>query len=213
MADTLFPMAELAARWGVTSNTVSRRLSYLGIKPIRQGNFRFITADELELAEQLQQHVLSGKPMEAFPRPDSDAVAMTRQRPKDASHDQSQLVAIAAAVAAQLAPAPDPLRRAKALAEAADNGLVLASDELVALGVKGVEGFADGDLAFGYCFHRHNQRNRVLWTVERAIAQRPANTSSLPSARPIGFAGVMEDAPAALDASFRVMSSVVLPRL
>lgn len=192
MPDTLFPMAELAARWGVTSNTVSRRLSYLGIKPIRQGNFRFITAEELELAEQLQQHVLSGKPMEAFPRPEGEAVAMTRQRPKDSSHDESQLVAIAAAMAAQLAPAPDPMRRAKALAEAADHALVLTSDELVALGVKGVEGFADGDLAFGYCFHKHNQRNRVLWTVERAIAAKPvadapASLSPAKADKRVGF--------------------------
>jgi hypothetical protein len=64
--NTYMPMADLAARWGITANTVSRRLSFLGIKPIRQGNYRFITAEQLALGDELQQHVLSGKPMEWF---------------------------------------------------------------------------------------------------------------------------------------------------
>lgn len=63
---SLAAMADLAGRWGVTANTVSRRLSFLGIKPIRQGNYRFITADQLALGDELQQHVLSGKPMDWF---------------------------------------------------------------------------------------------------------------------------------------------------
>lgn len=52
-AEPLVPMADLAGRWGITSNTVSRRLSFLGIKPIRQGNFRFITPEQLELASEV----------------------------------------------------------------------------------------------------------------------------------------------------------------
>jgi len=151
--------------------------------------------------------------MEAFPRPEGDAVAITRQRPKDSSHDQS-LVAIATAMATQLAPAPDPLRRARALAEAADNGLVLDNSELKALGVSGVAGAKTDQEAHGYRFVRHQPRGEktaVMWTVERAIAQRPSASSST-TVRPIGFAGAM-DAPAAIDASFRVVGSVVLPRL
>jgi len=86
---------------------------------------------------------------------------------------------------------------------------VLTTDELAALGVKGVDGFADGDLAYGYCFHKHNQRNRVLWTVARVIAK-PATASSLipltPS-RPVGFAG-------AIEASYRTVSShIALPMI
>jgi hypothetical protein len=75
------------------------------------------------------------------------------------------------------------------LAEAADNGLVLTSDELAALGVRGIDGFADGDLAFGFAFHKHQQRNRVLWTVERAIGK-PAvsgGVTALTAARTVGY--------------------------
>ena len=52
------------------------------------------------------------------------------------------------------------------LADAADQGLVLTSDALTALGVKGINGFADGDEAFGDRFRKHSQHNRTLWTVE-----------------------------------------------
>jgi hypothetical protein len=60
-ANNLFPMADLAIRWGITSNTVSRRIAYLGIKPQRQGNFRYITNEQLAAGDELQSRVLSGK--------------------------------------------------------------------------------------------------------------------------------------------------------
>ena len=62
----LVPMTDLAGRWGVTPNTVSRRLSFLGIKPIRRGNFRFLTPEQLDLAEALHRHISIGKPMDEF---------------------------------------------------------------------------------------------------------------------------------------------------
>ena len=55
--DTLIPMAELASRWGITANTVSRRLAFLGIKPERQGNLSYITAEQLALGDDLQREV------------------------------------------------------------------------------------------------------------------------------------------------------------
>jgi hypothetical protein len=64
--DSLTSMADLSGRWGVTPNTVSRRLAFLGIKPIRQGNFRFLTPEQLELAEALHRHISTGKPMDEF---------------------------------------------------------------------------------------------------------------------------------------------------
>ena len=80
----------------------------------------------------------------------------------------------------------DPMRRAKGLAQAADAGLVLSSDELVALGVKGVESFVDGDHAYGYCFRRHRQRNRTLWIVERSLIHRTLPLAKILS-RQVGF--------------------------
>lgn len=175
--EALIPMADLAGEWGISPNSVSRRLSFLGIKPTRQGNYRYLTPEQKALGDQLQDHILSGKPMEAFPRPDGEASALVARRVAPQVAGQ---VEIAEALAAALQPAPDPLRRAKGLAEAADHGLVLTTDELVALGVKGAEGFADGDEAYGYRFGKHRQRNRTLWTVERTIG-----TSSVMASKPV----------------------------
>jgi hypothetical protein len=182
-ADTeaLIPMAELSDRWAVTPNTVSRRLAFLGIKPIRQGNFRFITADQAQQAQDLHEHILSGKPQDTFPGLPTGQV--TRQvksnsqvvRQVPSPEDTAALVSVIASVMGQQPVASsDPLKRAKGLADAADHALVLTTDELTALGVKGIDGFADGDEAFGYRFGKHRQRNRTLWTVERSIAVKAA---------------------------------------
>jgi hypothetical protein len=66
MNGDFIPMASLATRWGITANTVSRRLAFLGIKPERQGNLRYITAEQLAQGDALQRHIVRGKPMELF---------------------------------------------------------------------------------------------------------------------------------------------------
>ena len=91
------------------------------------------------------------------------------------------------------------MQRAKGLAEAADHQLVLITDELIALGVKGVDGFADGDEAYGYRFSKHRQRNRTLWTVERSIGVKTlkqlnqAIDHRIESGRQVGFAAHLTD--------------------
>ena len=191
-AEALIPMAELSGRWAITPNTVSRRLAFLGIKPIRQGNYRFLTPEQVEQAQKLHDHILSGKSQDTFPRPDGDSSQVVRHVAP--SGQVAAQVEIAAAMAAALQPAPDPLRRARGLAEAADHQLVLTTDELVALGVRGVDGFADGDEAFGYRFSKHRQRNRTLWTVERCIGFKTlkqldqAVDQKVDAGRQVGFA-------------------------
>lgn len=210
-------MADLAGRWGITANTVSRRLSFLGIKPIRQGNYRFLTAEQLALAEQLQQHILSGKPMEAFARPDQPEGGLVARRveaPAQVAGQVEQLAALVAAIgAAQPTPAVDPLQRARALAEAADQGLVLDNAELKALGVRGVAGAQEDQEAHGYRFRRHQPKGEgtgVLWTVERVLGQRVEPTATSPAtSRSVGF---LADAPVAARQMINV-SAVSLPVL
>jgi len=132
--EAMTPMADLAARWGVNANTVSRRIKFLGIKPIRKGNFRYLDPEQMELAEQLQAHILAGKAIDDFPRPDGEATAMarssqvTRLVPDDAL--LRQMSAAFAASQQQALPVPSPLKQAQDLKRAADEGLPLTQPEM-----------------------------------------------------------------------------------
>jgi len=60
------PVSKLSQRWGVGSNTVSRRLAFLFIKPARRGNFRYISEEELVLGDKLDEHLKQGGSMDTF---------------------------------------------------------------------------------------------------------------------------------------------------
>ncbi len=211
------PLRDAEARWGISRNTLKSRATALGVELIRVSSTdtRWPAA-YVDLGDQLHQHLQAGGTLKDFPGAKPVSAGSDAGNSK-ALAKVADAELIATAVAAVLAThthslpatAADPLARAKGLAEAADEGLVLTTDELVALGVKGIDGFADGDLAYGYCFHKHNQRNRVLWTVERVIAK-PAsggNLTPLAASRPVGFAG-------AIEASYRTISAhVELPMI
>jgi hypothetical protein len=173
------PIRELEARWGITRNALKSRAAALGVELVRVSSTdtRWPGAF-VDLADDLHEHLQRGGTLKDFPGSkasvtgSSGAISATKKASGAAAEDLA--LALAKAMGNTLSlPTADPLRRAKALAEAADNALVLTSDELSAIGVRGVDGFADGDLAYGYAFSKHQQRNRVLWTVERVIGKKP----------------------------------------
>ena len=185
------PIRELEAKWGISRNALKSRAAALGVELIRVSSTdtRWPAA-YIDLGDQLHEHLQAGGTLKDFPGSKAavtgSSTASTASKAITKAADAETLAAVIATVMAKTTsslPAPDPMRRAKALAEAADAGLVLTTDELVALGVKGVDGFSDGDLAYGYCFHKHNQRNRVLWTVERVIMQKPS-ADAIPALAP-----------------------------
>ena len=196
--DTLTPMAELASRWGITANTVSRRLAFLGIKPERQGNLRYITAEQLALGDDLQSHIVSGKPMELFPRADQPEGGLVTRRVSGSglvTGQVEQMAAMAAAMAAAMPVAPvDPLRRAKALAEAAELGVALSSMELAeVLGMSPatVSSWADGHQPRpGFKLLRCKQKpgGAVWWVVQRDGATASIRAiAGAASGRSVGF--------------------------
>jgi hypothetical protein len=174
-----------------------------------------VTAEQLAQGDELQQHVLSGKPMEAFPRadqPEGGLVARRVAAPAQVAGQVDQLTALVAALSQVQQPAAvDPLQRARALADAADNALVLDNAELKALGVRGVAGASTDQEAHGYRFRRHQPKGEgtaVLWTVERVIGQRPAGGGTSPAtSRSVGF---LADPPVAARQTINV-SAVALP--
>jgi hypothetical protein len=191
--DTLTPMAELATRWGITANTVSRRLAFLGIKPERQGNLRYITAEQLAQGDALQGHIVSGKPMELFPRADQSEGGLVARRVSGnglVAGQVDQMAVLAAAVAAAMPTAPvDPLRRAKALAEAAELGVPLSSLELAeVLGMSPatVSSWPDGHSPRpGFTLRREKAGAAVWWMVERQGA--PISNVRAIGGRTVGF--------------------------
>lgn len=204
-------MADLAARWGVTSNTVSRRLAFLQIKPIRQGNYRYLTAEQLELANALHDHILSGQPMETFPRSgSSEGTAIVRRQ--TAKPEQSDTMALVAAMAAKLNPPSDPLQQARQLKEAADLAIWLSNAEMAE-----VIGMAESTLRDkgtdysprpGFRLERKqdSRGGSIWWRAVREGAPLSAVTSPATS-RPVGFAG-------AIEARCQIISSTIeLPRL
>ena len=213
-AETLTPMADLGPRWGVTANTVSRRLAFLGIKPTRQGNFRYLTAEQLNLAEELNAHILSGKPQESFSRPDQPEGGLVARRAPQVAQVTGlvagdQVAALAAALE-RLNPPVDPLRLARALAEAADLGVPLSNQELA--GVTGfsagtVSGWKDGHSPRpGFNLRRQKAGAAVWWTVERATSSqaRALPSTSHGTSRQVGFGSIV-------DASYRVIEGPSLP--
>jgi hypothetical protein len=172
------PIRELEARWGITRNALKSRAAALGVELVRVSSTdtRWPGAF-VDLGHDLHEHLQRGGTLKDFPGSkasltgSSGAISATKKASGAAAEDLA--LALAKAMGNTLSlPTADPLRRAKALAEAADNALVLTSDELASIGVKGIEGFVDGDLAFGYSFSKHQQRNRILWTVERVIGKK-----------------------------------------
>ena len=167
-------MAELADRWAITANTVSRRLAFLGIKPIRQGNYRFLTPEQLEQAQALHDHILSGKPQDTFPVAQSGQVTRQVNGGSQVTRQVAGLEQLAALIAqqsaAQQAPS-DPLKVARALVEAADLGVALNTRELAdALGFspETVGSWKDGHSPRpGFTLHRQKVGNAVWWTVTR----------------------------------------------
>ena len=166
--EAMVPMAGLAAEWAVNANTVSRRLKHLGIKPERQGNLRFITAEQKAQGDQLQDHITKGGTLDSFPMPEGSR-AIQRRKPAPVAGQVVDLMA----VMAQLQPRTN---RAEYLAKAAQGDWIMTTTDLVEQGVRGVRGWKDGHQAYGYRFHRHNPSGReVLWTVSRALMVLPSS--------------------------------------
>lgn len=182
-------MAELSVRWAVTPNTVSRRLAFLGIKPLRQGNHRYITQEQLEQAESLHEHILSGKPMDAFPVPDGESRLVARRvaAPSQVMGQVAGLEQLAALIAqrsAEQQPPSDPLKVARGLVDAASLGVAISNRELAELlgfSPETVSSWKDGHSPRpGFRLRRQKAGTVVWWTVERDGALAPVQ--ALPAA-------------------------------
>lgn len=117
-----------------------------------------------------------------------------------------------AALAAALQPPADPLRRAKALVDAAELGVALSTAEMadvLGMAVGTVRGLPDGHQPRpGFTLRRHKAGNAVWWMVER-----PGHSQTVPAvtgaagSRSVGF---LAEPPVAARQTINV-SAVALP--
>ena len=63
-----FPVSQLQSRFSLGKQAVYNRLDALDIKPFKEGNRSYITADQLQLLDQLHEHINQGGTMAEFPK-------------------------------------------------------------------------------------------------------------------------------------------------
>ena len=189
-------IADLERRWGISRNALKARAKALGIELQRKGpTLTTWPGDRVADGDRLDAHCKEGGSLASFP----GAVSVTPQASSDSSQlavtpqgvtDGSQLAVLAAAVAAAMPTAPiDPLRRAKALAEAAELGVALSSLELAdVLGMSPatVSSWPDGHSPRpGFTLRREKAGAAVWWMVERQGA--PISNVRAIGGRTVGF--------------------------
>jgi len=191
-------IAELERRWGISRNALKARAKALGIDLQRKGpTLTTWPGDRVSDGDRLDEHCRAKGSLASFP----GAVSVTPQAGSDSSQlavtpavsDGSQLAVLAAAVVAAMPAAPvDPLRRAKAIAEAAELKVALSSPELAeVLGMSPatVSSWADGHSPRpGFTLRREKAGAAVWWTVERQ-SDTVSNVHSFASSRPNSLGG------------------------
>ena len=192
-------IAELERRWEISRNALKARAKALGIELQRKGpTLTTWPGDRVADGDRLDVHCKANGSLASFP----GAVSVTPQASSDSSQlavtpqgvsDGSQLAVLAAAVVAAMPAAPvDPLRRAKALAEAAELKVALSSPELAeVLGMSPatISGWMDGHSPRpGFSLRREKVGNAVWWTVERQ-SDTASNVHSFASSRPNSLGG------------------------
>jgi len=191
-------IAELERRWGISRNALKARAKALGIDLQRKGpTLTTWPGDRVSDGDRLDEHCRAKGSLASFP----GAVSVTPQAGSDSSQlavtpavsDGSQLAVLAAAVVAAMPAAPvDPLRRAKAIAEAAELKVALSSPELAeVLGMSPatVSSWADGHSPRpGFTLRREKAGAAVWWTVERQ-SDTVSNVHAFASSRPNSLGG------------------------
>lgn len=178
-----FPVAALLDRYNLGKQAVYNRIDALDIKTFKQGNKSYITASDVELLDQLHDHISAGGKMDDFKSPlvelvnspldrlDTSSRQVDRLLPTTGQPDLAlgEVVQLVEAIARHLRPA-DPLQHLKELELAATSGWLLSSSEVEGLigykprVKKGEQQFTRGS----FCFVRSGKiGNQSAWKVVR----------------------------------------------
>ena len=132
-----FPVSQLQNRYSIGKQAVYNRLDALGIKPFKEGNRSYITADQLRSLDELHQHIAAGGTMADFSAKKALSERVDSQLDMVESQldivDKPSLPPVAAnfgelvkAIATAIQPA-DPLHYMDVLERAAEKGWLLTT--------------------------------------------------------------------------------------
>ena len=174
---------QAAERYGCENNysTFHNRVVKLGIKPERRGRQSFLSQEQIQLLDRLDEHLRTGGTFGNFIIEEGATIPM----PKNSS--SMELVAsnshsivstgsigdmeIVAALQAVASANYDVLTPQKRLKEAAEDGFVLTTEQvsrIVGLSHSTVSSWKTGTRKLGFLFHKEHEGSSVVWKVSRA---------------------------------------------
>jgi len=174
---------QAAERYGCENNysTFHNRMVKLGIKPERRGRQSFLSQEQIQLLDRLDEHLRTGGTFGNFIIEEGATIPM----PKNSS--SMELVAsnshsivstgsigdmeIVAALQAVANANYDILTPQKRLKEAAEDGFVLTTEQvsrIIGLSHSTVSSWKTGTRKLGFHFHKEHEGSSVVWRVSRA---------------------------------------------
>ena len=174
---------QAAERYGCENNysTFHNRMVKLGIKPERRGRQSFLSQEQIQLLDRLDEHLRTGGTFGNFIIEEGATIPM----PKNSS--SMELVAsnshsivstgsigdmeIVAALQAVANANYDILTPQKRLKEAAEDGFVLTTEQvsrIIGLSHSTVSSWKTGTRKLGFHFHKEHEGSSVVWRVIRA---------------------------------------------
>lgn len=134
-----YPVAELQSRYGIRKQAVYNRLEALNIKPKKYGNRSYIILEQLQILDQLHDHITDGGTMADFQSPPIES-SLTLVDTVDKTSGLSKtddLITLIERIAAAIKPAEQPLSHWEQLEKAAANNWLLSTvDVQRVIGVK-----------------------------------------------------------------------------
>jgi DNA-binding transcriptional regulator YiaG len=174
---------QAAERYGCENNysTFHNRMVKLGIKPERRGRQSFLSQQQIQLLDRLDEHLRTGGTFGNFIIEEGATVPMpknTSSMELVASNSHSIVsngsigdMEIVAALQAVANANYDVLTPQKRLKEAAEDGFVLTTEQvsrIVGLSHSTVSSWKTGTRKLGFHFHKDHEGSSVVWRVSRA---------------------------------------------
>lgn len=174
---------QAAERYGCENNysTFHNRMVKLGIKPERRGRQSFLSQQQIQLLDRLDEHLRTGGTFGNFIIEEGATVPIpknTSSMELVASNSRSIVstgsigdMEIVAALQAVANANYDVLTPQKRLKEAAEDGFVLTTEQvsrIVGLSHSTVSSWRTGTRKLGFHFHKEHEGASVVWRVIRA---------------------------------------------